>query len=113
MRPWRRPARRRPTPPRRPPPTSPAPPPGAFAAPPPSERVGAALRLSQEERRFLLAAEKGEGLFFARGGQVALKVEASPTEHRLATTAPRELAALAAAPPAGRLPRQPKGAPDA
>ncbi|HVA86414.1 MAG TPA: hypothetical protein VNF73_08885, partial [Candidatus Saccharimonadales bacterium] len=36
-------------------------------------------------------AGKGEGLFFARGSHVVLTVEASPVEHRLATTAPREL----------------------
>ena len=59
--------------------------------------VVAAFNLSAEERQYLLAARKGEGLFFARGGHVALKVEASPAEHRLATTAPRELATLAAA----------------
>jgi conjugal transfer ATP-binding protein TraC len=53
--------------------------------------VVAAFQLSPEERQFLLAAGKGEGLFFARGTHVALKVEASPAEHRLATTAPREL----------------------
>ena len=50
-----------------------------------------AFRLSAEERQFLLAAGKGEGLFFARGSHVALKIEASPAEHRLATTSPREL----------------------
>jgi hypothetical protein len=61
------------------------------------EAVAAAFRLSEEERRFLLGAAKGEGLFFARGSHVALKVEASPAEHKLATTAPRELAELAAA----------------
>jgi len=51
-----------------------------------------AFRLSAEERQFLLAAGKGEGLFFAHGSHVALKIEASPAEHRLATTSPRELA---------------------
>lgn len=51
-----------------------------------------AFRLSVEERQFLLAAGKGEALFFARGSHVALKIEASPAEHRLATTSPRELA---------------------
>lgn len=56
------------------------------------EPVVGAFQLSSEERQFLLAASKGEGLFFARGSHVALKVEASPLEHRLATTAPRELA---------------------
>jgi conjugal transfer ATP-binding protein TraC len=56
------------------------------------EPVVAAFGLSPEERSFLLGAQKGEGLFFARGSHVALTVEASPLEHRLATTAPRELA---------------------
>ncbi len=56
------------------------------------EPVVATFQLSPEERQFLLAAGKGEGLFFAPGSHVALKVEASPMEHRLATTAPRELA---------------------
>lgn len=53
--------------------------------------VAEAFQLSAEERQFLLGASKGEGLFFARGSHVALQVEASPAEHRLATTAPREL----------------------
>ena len=56
------------------------------------EDVVAAFGLSPSERQFLLGAGKGEGLFFARGSHVALRVEASPAEHRLATTAPRELA---------------------
>jgi hypothetical protein len=54
--------------------------------------VVGAFQLSDDERQFLLSAAKGEGLFFARGSHVALKVEASPAEHRLVTTAPRELA---------------------
>ncbi|MDP9349390.1 MAG: DUF87 domain-containing protein, partial [Gemmatimonadota bacterium] len=49
--------------------------------------------LSPGERRFLLGAEKGEGLFFALGGRVPIYIEASPLEHELVTTAPRELAA--------------------
>ncbi|MCX6021483.1 MAG: conjugal transfer protein TraC, partial [Chloroflexi bacterium] len=58
--------------------------------------VVGAFQLSPEERQFLLAAGKGEGLFFARGSHVALRIAASPAEHRLATTAPRELAEQAA-----------------
>jgi type IV secretory pathway VirB4 component len=64
--------------------------------------VVGAFGLSAEERQFLLAAGKGEGLFFARGSHVALKVEASPAEHRLATTAPRELAQGNAGPDSGK-----------
>jgi len=61
------------------------------------EPVVQAFRLSPEERQFLLAAAKGEGVLFAKGSHMALKVEASPMEHRLVTSAPQELAAEAAA----------------
>jgi hypothetical protein len=60
--------------------------------------VVGAFQLSDDERQFLLAAAKGEGLFFARGSHVAIKVEASPAEHRLVTTAPQELAERSAVP---------------
>jgi type IV secretory pathway VirB4 component len=61
------------------------------------DAVSEAFQLSQEERQYLLGANKGEGLLFARGARLALSIEASPAEHRLATTAPRELAEMAAA----------------
>ncbi len=57
------------------------------------EAVTRAFRLSTGERQYLLGCHKGEGLLFARGGHVALQIEASPFEHELATTDPRELAA--------------------
>ena len=58
------------------------------------------FRLTHDERQFLLAAAKGEGLLFCRGGRIAIKVEASAAEHRLATTTPAERAeAFAARPP--------------
>ncbi|HEX2034020.1 MAG TPA: hypothetical protein VHS99_07535, partial [Chloroflexota bacterium] len=63
------------------------------------DQLAALFDLTAEERQFLLAAAKGEGLLCARGSRVALKVEASAAEHRLATTAPRELAELACASP--------------
>jgi type IV secretory pathway VirB4 component len=53
-----------------------------------------AFQLGADERQYLLGANKGEGLLFARGVRLGIRVEASPTEHRLATTAPRELAEL-------------------
>jgi type IV secretory pathway VirB4 component len=56
------------------------------------ETVSQTFRLSSGEREFLLACRKGEGLFFARGNHIALRVEASPMEHALATTDPAELA---------------------
>lgn len=60
------------------------------------DAVSRVFRLSQGERQFVLGCNKGEGLLFARGAHVALRIEASPKEHLLATTNPRELAALEA-----------------
>lgn len=60
------------------------------------DAVSEAFQLTPEERQYLLGANKGEGLLFARGARLPLSIEASPAEHRLATTAPRELAELAA-----------------
>jgi len=54
--------------------------------------VSQTFRLSAGEREFLLSCRKGEGLYFALGNHVALRVEASPQEHVLATTDPAELA---------------------
>jgi conjugal transfer ATP-binding protein TraC len=62
--------------------------------------VAEAFKLSDEERQLLLGAARGEGLLFARGTRVALEVKASQLEHELATTAPRELAAMAPGPEA-------------
>jgi type IV secretory pathway VirB4 component len=56
------------------------------------DAVAQTFRLSAGEREFLLSCRKGEGLFFARGNHIALRVEASPMEHSLATTDPAELA---------------------
>lgn len=44
----------------------------------------------------LLGAQKGEGLYFARDVHVPMQVVASPLEHRLATTNPKEVAAILA-----------------
>jgi hypothetical protein len=60
------------------------------------DTVAEAFQLTPAERQHLLGAGKGEGLLFARGARMALTIEASPAEHRLATTAPRELAERAA-----------------
>jgi conjugal transfer ATP-binding protein TraC len=58
--------------------------------------VAEAFQLSADERQHVLAANKGEGLLFARGARLSITIEASPAEHRLATTSPRELAEIAA-----------------
>ena len=62
------------------------------------DRAAEVLKLTEDERRLLLAADKGEGLLFARGSRRHLTVQASQAEHRLATTAPAEVAALRAQP---------------
>ena len=67
-----------------------------------------AFELSADERQLLLAAGKGEGLLLARGDRIALKIEASPLEHRLATTAPQEWSGQSTDPGADRS----GGAPD-
>lgn len=51
--------------------------------------------LSAGEKNLLLSSNVGEGLFFAGSAHVALQVIASPQEHRLITTDPRELDEMA------------------
>lgn len=47
--------------------------------------------LSQGERQLLIAADIGEGIFFAGQNHVALRVVSSDEEHQLITTNPEEL----------------------
>lgn len=47
--------------------------------------------LSEGEKRLLLSADKGEGLFFAGSNHVSVKVKASESEHKLITTNPQEI----------------------
>jgi hypothetical protein len=55
------------------------------------DAVVKAFRLSNEERKFLLSAGKGEGLYFSRSSHVPLQVVASDLEDQLARTDPKEL----------------------
>lgn len=55
------------------------------------------FKLSTGERRQLLSSEKGEGLLFALAARIAIRVEASPDEHALATTDPHDIEQLHAA----------------
>ncbi len=55
------------------------------------DKVAETFNLSEGEKRFLLAADVGEGLFFAGSNHVAINVKASPEEHKLITTNPAEL----------------------
>lgn len=57
------------------------------------EAVSAAFRLTEGERRELLAARRGDGLLCALGARIPIRFEASPREHALITTDPAELAA--------------------
>jgi hypothetical protein len=55
------------------------------------DAVVRAFKLSNEERKFLLGAGKGEGLYFSRSSHVPLQVVASELEDQLARTDPKEL----------------------
>lgn len=57
------------------------------------DKLAQVFFLSQGERHLLLTAEVGEALFFAGQNHVAMRVVASPEEHELITTNPRELLA--------------------
>ncbi|MFC1653696.1 VirB4-like conjugal transfer ATPase, CD1110 family [Patescibacteria group bacterium] len=56
------------------------------------EKLGKIFHLSQGESRFLLSCGVGEGLFFAGQNHVAIRVLASPQEHEVITTNPKEVA---------------------
>src|SRR5690606_4068808 len=58
------------------------------------DKLAEVFYLSSGEKNLLLSSNIGEGLFFAGSAHVALQVVASPDEHRLITTNPRELAAM-------------------
>lgn len=58
------------------------------------DKVVETFYLSEGEKRFLLSAGIGEGLFFAGANHVAIKVMASEAEHRLITTNPEEILKL-------------------
>ncbi|MBI5358392.1 ATP-binding protein [Candidatus Amesbacteria bacterium] len=55
------------------------------------DKVATVFYLSEGEKHLLLSAEVGEGLFFAGNNHVAIKVVASPDEHKLVTTKPQEI----------------------
>ena len=56
--------------------------------------VSKTFYLSEGEKHLLLAADVGEGLFFAGQSHVAIRVVASPDEHKLITSRPEELVAM-------------------
>lgn len=62
-------------------------------APASIDRIGEVFNLSEGEKRLLLSAGVGQGLFFAGSTHVAMSVIASPEEHKLITSNPAELMA--------------------
>lgn len=57
------------------------------------DRVGEIFHLSEGEKQLLLAADIGEGIFFAGPHHVAMRVVASEKENTLVTTKPEEVIA--------------------
>lgn len=57
------------------------------------ESVGEVFKLSEGEKQLLLAADIGEGVFFAGAHHVAIRVVASEQEHGLITTKPQDVLA--------------------
>jgi len=55
------------------------------------DKVAEVFYLSEGEKQLLLSAEIGEGLFFAGRNHVAMRVIASPEEHELVTSSPKEI----------------------
>lgn len=62
-------------------------------APSAIDLVGQIFNLSEGEKRLLLSAGVGQGLFFAGATHVAMRVVASPEEHQLITSNPQEVIA--------------------
>ena len=62
-------------------------------APSSIDKVGQVFNLSEGEKRLLLAAGIGQGLFFAGNTHVAIRVVASKEEHELITSNPAEILA--------------------
>lgn len=61
------------------------------------DKISEVFYLSEGEKHLLLAADIGEGLFFAGPNHVAIRVAAAPDEHLLVTSKPSELLAIKAA----------------
>lgn len=55
------------------------------------DKVGEVFKLSEGEKQLLLAADIGEGIFFAGPNHVALRVVASDKEYKLITTKPEDI----------------------
>lgn len=60
-------------------------------APASIDKIGQVFNLSEGEKRLLLSAGVGQGLFFAGPTHVAMSIVASPEEHELITSNPAEI----------------------
>jgi len=60
------------------------------------DQLAEVFYLSEGEKRFLLSAGIGEGLFFAGNNHVAMQIIASDDEHKIITTNPKEIAQMKA-----------------
>ena len=60
------------------------------------DQIGEVFYLSEGEKQLLLAADKGEGIFFAGKNHVAIRVVASEDEHKIITSNPEEVMKLKA-----------------
>ncbi len=58
------------------------------------DKVQKTFSLTDEEKMILLEGSKGEGIFFAGQKHVSMKIIASPTEDKIITTSPEELAKI-------------------
>jgi len=58
------------------------------------DEIAKVFYLSEGEKHLLLSANVGEGLFFAGPNHVAMQVVASPEEHPLATSSPKDILAV-------------------
>ena len=55
------------------------------------DKVAQVFYLSEGEKHLLMSSEVGEGLFFAGNNHVAMRIVASPDEHKLVTTKPSDI----------------------
>lgn len=58
------------------------------------DKVQKTFALTDEEKMILLEGSKGEGIFFAGQKHVSMRIIASPTEDKIITTSPEELAKI-------------------
>ena len=66
------------------------------------DKIGEVYYLSQGEKRLLLAANVGEGIFFAGPHHAPIRIVASENENKLITTKPQEVIKVTTNPYSGK-----------